>query len=296
MHKKILFEQFKLSHKKILAVTFVFASFCLPAFSQKILHIDYYGIVSTDIDDNMAKMTSDLYFSQLNELNSYQISDKRKETLLSSEPDSSFFSDNNLSVFVSVSKKNNSTKWISTINVYDSSKKAILSETKEFDSFYKILMEPKASLEQTITSLLSSTALSSSVNTPNQSSTQTIQSTEFLSGTWSGEDSIDKIVIMRGGRGFVIFKNGASMNITVETSASNSKNEIIITQKGKANASFFPELPREAALKEAVTADPIEWTLQLNDDNTLTGIKKTLVLSNGSAVKGTIDVTWKRKS
>ena len=97
---------------------------------------------------------------------------------------------------------------------------------------------------------------------------------------------------MRGGRGFVIFKNGSSMNITVEIKAAN----IIITQNGKANASFFPELPREVALKEAVNADPIRWVLTLDDDNTLSGTKSTLILDNGQAAKGSMSVTWKRKS
>jgi hypothetical protein len=123
-----------------------------------------------------------------------------------------------------------------------------------------------------------------------------VQSTEFLSGTWGGEDNIDKIVIMRGGRGFVIFKNGASMNITVELANTGSGQNIIITQNGKANASFFTEIPRELALKEAVNAQPIKWVLEMNDEDTLSGIKNTLILSDGTAQNGSLAVTWKRKS
>ena len=101
---------------------------------------------------------------------------------------------------------------------------------------------------------------------------------------------------MRGGRGFVIFKNGASMNITVEIKSSGGGQNIIITQNGKANASFFTDLPRELALKEAVNAQPIKWVFQALDDNTLNGIKNTLVLDGTTAASGTINVTWKRKS
>ena len=101
---------------------------------------------------------------------------------------------------------------------------------------------------------------------------------------------------MRGGRGFVIFKNGSSMNITVEIKSDGSSQNIIITQNGKANASFFPELPREVALKEAVNADPVKWILTLDDDDTLSGIKSTLILNDGVAINGTMNVVWKRKS
>ena len=247
----------------------------------------------------MSKMTSDLYYSQLCEINNFSVEDKRNETKMSSIPVSETFDDTKLSFYAVISKKDNSSKWISTISIYDNNRKSVYSEAKEFDSFYKILMEPKASLEQTITALLSnspSATASSGVSSGSQKTGIKVQSTEFLSGTWGGEDSIEKIVIMRGGRGFVIFKNGASMNITVEIKASGSEQIIEITQSGKANASFFTELPRELALKEAVNAQPIKWIFQADDDDTLSGTKSTLIPENGSASIGTLSVTWKRKS
>ena len=41
---------------------------------------------------------------------------------------------------------------------------------------------------------------------------------------------------------------------------------------------------------------PIKWVLNLDDDDTLTGTKSTLILSDGVANTGTLNVTWKRKS
>ena len=86
------------------------------------------------------------------------------------------------------------------------------------------------------------------------------------------------------------------MNITVEIKTDGASQNIVITQNGKANASFFPELPREVALKEAVNAQPIKWIFNVNDDDTLSGTKSTLILSDGVAENGTLDVIWKRKS
>ena len=264
-------------------------------FAQKYA-IDYFGIVASGVDDNMSKMTSDLYYTQLCEINSYTVQDKRNGIKMSTSPSTDEFEDGKISLYAVITKKENSSKWISTITLYDSSKKTTLSEAKEYDSFYKILMEPKSSLQDTISALLAGKGTQVASTQNSSKSSGSIQSTEFLSGTWGGEDTIDKIVIMRGGRGFVIFKNGSSMNITVEIKSSGQGQSIVITQNGKANASFFPELPREIALKEAVNADPIKWVLTLDDDDTLSGTKSTLVMSDGTAITGTMNVTWKRKS
>lgn len=281
---------------KPLLIIIIITLLTCPIYSQSKYTIDYYGIVADGVDDNMSKMTSDLYYTQLCELNSYNIEDKRTDIKMQSEPQKQSFNDGTLSLYAVISKKENSSKWISTISLYDSFRNALYSEAKEYDSFYKILMEPKATLKETIQTLLSGNASASQSSTSSSKSTAKVQSTEFLSGTWSGEDSIDKIVIMRGGRGFVIFKNGASMNITVEIQTNGSSQNIIITQNGKANASFFTELPREIALKEAVNANPIKWVFQIDDEDTLSGTKSTLIPAGATAEAGTLSVTWKRKS
>ena len=279
-----------MTYKRKICFIAIFSLF-ISSFAQK-YSIDYFGIVASGIDDNMSKMTSDLYYTQLCEINSYIVADKRKGIRMDKSPATEEFQEGKISLYAVISKKDNSSKWISTITIYDSSSKKTLSEAREYDSFYKILMEPKATLQDTISALLAGKGNNISSASTASKPGSSIQSTEFLSGTWGGEDTIDKIVIMRGGRGFVIFKNGSSMNITVEIKDSS----IIITQNGKANASFFPELPRELALKEAVNADPIKWTLNLDDDNTLSGTKSTLILNDGQAAKGLMNVTWKRKS
>ncbi len=287
------------SVKKLFTFLILICIFNISAFSQNKYSIDYFGIVAAGVDDNMSKMTSDLYYTQLCEINDYTVNDKRIGIRMASAPQSSDFEDGKISLYAVISKKENTSKWISTINIYDSSRKAVFSEAKEYDSFYKILMEPKASLQETISTLLSGsgTVAQTPVGSASPSKPAAkIQSTEFLSGTWGGEETIDKIVIMRGGRGFVIFKNGSSMNITVEIQTEGSSQNIVITQNGKANASFFPELPREVALKEAVNAKPIKWIFNINDDDTLSGTKSTLILSDGVASNGTLDVVWKRKS
>ena len=251
----------------------LFLLFITTGLSAQSYNIDYYGIVSTEIDANMSKMTSDLYYTQLSEINNFSVSDKRSAPSLSERPDASLFSDGRLAFFTLINKDPKSDKWITTYYVVDKSKNEEHSKKKTYDSFYKVLMEPKDVLKDTIKQLIendtSSTAITTSVQESTPSSGASIVSTEELSGTWSGEENINKIVIMRGGRGFVIFNNGASMNITVELSGSDGNKQVVITQKANSNASFFPELNRTVALSAAVSAKPIKWTLALTDTNAL---------------------------
>ena len=278
-------------------------SIILILFSVKLLaqsyNIDYYGIVSTEIDANMSKMTSDLYYTQLSEINNFSVSDKRTSSSLTARPDASSFSEDKLSFFTLISKDEKSDKWITTYYVIDKAKNEEHSKKKTYDSFYKILMEPKDVLKNTIKQLIesdnpTSSAISSSQTEAVPVKTAPIISTEELSGTWGGEDNINKIVIMRGGRGFVIFNNGASMNITVELSGPEGSKKVLITQKGNSNASFYPELKRTAALSAAVSASPIKWTLALTDTNTLKGTKDTLLPDGDSFKEGSVSVTWTR--
>ena len=272
----------------ILAVLF----FSLQSAICQHYNIDYYGIVSSEIDDNMAKMLSDLYYTQFQEISSFYVTDKRTQDCLKTIPSNDSIDSSNFSFYSIITKEN--AKWISNLTIKN--KNLNHSVKKEFDSFYKILMEPKDILQASLKDLvLQKTVVSTEEQTEQPQINLPQISTEFLSGTWYGENNIDKIVIMRGGRGFVIFNNGASMNISVELSNA-SKKAIKIKQNGRSNASFYPDLPRQVALKVAVNANPIEWNFELLDDNTLKGKKSTLISANEDAIPGIIDVTWHRRS
>ena len=272
----------------ILAVLF----FSLQSAICQPYNIDYYGIVSSEIDDNMAKMLSDLYYTQFQEISSFNVTDKRTQDCLKTIPSNDSIDSSNFSFYSIITKEN--AKWISNLTIKN--KNLNHSVKKEFDSFYKILMEPKDILQASLKDLVLQKTVVSTEEESEQPQINLPQiSTEFLSGTWYGENNIDKIVIMRGGRGFVIFNNGASMNISVELSNA-SKKAIKIKQNGRSNASFYPDLPRQVALKVAVNANPIEWNFELLDDNTLKGKKSTLISANEDAIPGIIDVTWHRRS
>ncbi len=276
--------------KKIEILLLLFIS--TSAFCQNVYKIDYYGVISSEIDENMYKMTSDLYYTQLCEINIFNVEDKRTNEHLSKTPDVTLLSDNSLCFYAVITKKEGSNKWCATLNLINKNSNSTHSETKEYDSYYKILMEPKEVLQDSIKNLITNNS-TVSLSTGNTESKASFTSTENLSGTWTGEKGINKIVIMRGGRGFVIFDNGASMNITVEIKDNGAL--VLITQNGNSNASFFPDLPREIALTAAINAKPITWKFNVTDTNTLTGNKNTLTKDGDSVKETSLNVTWKRK-
>ena len=282
----------------IITSTFIYA--------EDSFNIDYYGIVSQEIDNNMAKMTSDLYYTQLSELlPNCTVYDKRNTPCKSEAPDCKNIDTENL-IFYSEITKQNDTSWTVSFNVFNGKTKQTFAKNKVYDSFYKILIESKNELKLIVNKLVEGdpSLLKTEDNSPSISKPKSedviigkklkIKSTEELSGTWNGESSIDKIVILRGGRGFVIFDNGASMNISVTIENTNDEQEIVIKQKSNSNASFYPELPRKIALDAAIAAPPIKWTMTLYDDMVMRGTKNTLVQDNDSFKIGNIPVIWEK--
>ena len=235
-------------------------------------------------------MTEELYFSQLKEQN-INLEDKRNENFCTGyflNPETVFNNKNGFSAFFIVINKLPSQKWSCSVNVRDSLQNTKTC-TKEYDSYYKILMESKDSISSAIKDLLN--------NNDAEIKTESISqlSTEAIAGTWSGEEVINKVVIMRGGRGFVIFRNGASMNISVKiTTDENNLQEAEILQTSGNNASYFPDIERKTALEMAVTAEPVRWKLKLSDSKTLSGTKETFVQTGDNISWSKVFVTWKK--
>ena len=289
--------------KKLIYLQIFLFIFSAGLFAQS-YNIDYYGIVAQSLDNNMAKMTSDLYYTQLSEISNFTVYDKRTTPSRTSTPDFSSLSTDNLIFYAEIEKDSQEDKWSVIFSVVDKGKNQQYSKSKTYDSFYKILMESKNELRATIKELVEENPelrkidsnIGDSKGAPGSSSKSgtkiTVKSYEDLSGTWKGEKNIDKVVLLRGGRGFVIFDNGASMNVTV--AIENNGNSITIQQKGNTNASYFTELPRSIALDAAISAPPIKWTMSLMDNSTMEGIKTTLIPDNSSFKVGSIPVQWEK--
>lgn len=277
--------------------TILFFATCLCMFGQQNASVAFFGIYSPDADKNMLSMTEDLYFKQLSDMD-LSIKDNRSDSFsenYDSKKESLFSECEETFAFFIIIKKNTSEKWECSINLRNIETKKTKSISKEYDSYYKILMDSKTNLKASIKSLFDETEENQPI-VKKSVSTKSV-TTESIAGTWTGEDAIAKIVIMRGGRGFVVFKNGATMNISVSITAfENNSNTINVKQNGSNNASFFTDLNRKLALESAVTAKPIEWNFLLQNDGTLKGEKSTLIEKNGTAENALIPVIWTKNN
>lgn len=280
--------------KKVIKTLFIFFSF-QTVFALENISINYLGVFSENTDSNMSKMTSDKYFAQLQELPGCIITDMTDLFEHSELPDTKKLTEDAFYFYVTVSK-NDDEQWLFTLHLVNISEAKFLKKSIIYDSYYKIYNENKKNIKNYINDLYNDKKEDSQELFSDEilQTSYMITSTESLSGTWKGEDNIEKIVILRGGRGFIIFKNGATMNVTISFEASEEKQNIVILQKGKSNASYFPELPRKEALSAALTADPIKWTLTALNDSTLIGNKNTIIDSNGDIISDSINVEWKK--
>ena len=245
--------------------------------------------VSDSSDSATIDLTQDLYFQKLSLLPNVTVFDFRNEKF-----DLSNISDySNLDYIFFPEIQENGLGWNCTFHAIDVNTKATFNSTIEYDSYYMILMDAKKEITVFFDSL--SSKINNDNPTENQSTNQLSSinniSIETLSGTWEGEDFIDKIVILRGGRGFVIYENGASMNISLKI----ENNNLIATQISKSNASYFPEISREKALELAPSAEPIKWTFNIKNSTELEGTKHTLAETDDQTPNYTnISVKWKK--
>lgn len=246
----------------------------------------------------MLSMTEDLFLAQLKEL-SYTIVDKRYENFsldyFSASTDFSASNKQGIAIIYMVISKLESGKWQMQTNLLENNSKNPKTTTQDYDSYYKILMESKTSLSKNLSELLSDS--SSKIATTNSSVSENKPSLTLddLAGSWDGGKYINKVIIMRGGRGFVIFKNGASMNIFVKIETSDANQIVSVVQTSGNNASYFPEIERQKALEVAMNANPISWNFRAYGTTTLKGTVKTLTAdANGNISEGTLPSEWKK--
>lgn len=275
----------------------------LSALQAEDLLIDYYGVVSASADANMLKMAQDVFYTQLKSIDGVIVDDKRPDISKASSTLPVFAQTNaRVYFYAEVYDEKNTlgqTIWNCRFNAVTSQDGITHTAAENYESYYKILVGAKTAIEKVLSDLKSPPPEFENADKANiEADFETGVDIESLAGTWGGEPYADKIIILRGGRGFVIFKNGATMNIkiTVKKASIAGKNTSLeISQVGKSNASFFPELPREQALACAARAAPITWNFALTSQDTLEGIKNTVIQTNDGTEQTAITSSWTRR-
>lgn len=281
-------------YKKLLLLTVLLFLLCPLSAQNRVTSVYFFATSTSTPDDPTIKLTENLFYTQFQTEN-LPVTDMRPWYLTDFTmgfvdiPDLS-----NTDILFGLELQKESNGWICRMNLLQCDEETPVCYENTYESYYKILMDAKNLISQVIDHQKTTTAKADGETVhPDKPVSAGAFTLDALAGTWKGESLIDKIIILRSGRGFVIFNNGASMNISITLKG----NTLEAVQTGKPNASFFPDLPREVALAEATRAEPVAWSLSLHDADTLSGTKTTLLPAEDdskNAERRSVSVTWKR--
>ncbi|HUH43712.1 MAG TPA: hypothetical protein VLZ44_00925 [Treponemataceae bacterium] len=251
--------------KKSLVITITIFLLLPCVFSQtRTKELGFFAPIYNTKDEGTAKLIVDLYYNHLLSFDSFRVQDFRS-TVFSQDTVLNNYGIQ-VAFFIDISDKNNN--WTIAFTAFFDNKTH--TEEKIYDSYYQVLLSAKNDLFVFLDRLEKTEENTAREKSDDVSATTVSINLDSIAGTWFTDASIDKIIILRGGRGFVIYKNGASMNISVEIRG----NQIIALQTSKTNASFFPELPRDLALKVATEElQPIKWIMTAKNENEMVGEK-----------------------
>lgn len=107
-----------------------------------------------------------------------------------------------------------------------------------------------------------------------------ISNLDSLAGAWYGEDGeVEKIMIMRGGRGVAIWVSGISLLLDLKL----ENGFLVVTQKGFPQPRQFVNLPDNIASLAAKATKPVVWHLHMNQDlKILSGLKRTSTIKHNN--------------
>ncbi len=286
-----------------LIIATILTFFTLPSEAQQPPVVAVYSLSSTDVGDHIAKTVNDLVFSFVRELRSYRIVDMRLDQVprdlgvpdgtdylffgtMTNEPDG---------IKLELVLKGGPfgvTRLLS--RVYENSNRILLeSRMLVRDLFDQSVKLPEPSAQPA----LAGVSIDGAVSRPQSAlELRSVESVDSLAGSWKGEEGVERIMLLRGGRGVAVLSSGVSIPLEVLTAGDN----LVIRQKGSANPRQFADLPDPVAKQAATIAPPLEWNFRITpDQRTLVGTKKTSSFVNDGTTVISMDsleqgVSWTR--
>jgi len=230
----------------------------LPPVLSALPGVAVYQLQAPAISEQTAQTVDNLVFSFIKELKAYTIFDLRNQSVPADFPNDSaidyiFFGaledvpEGIKLELILKGRKDQVTRIIS--KVYDNINKILLdSRLLVFNLF-----DFSVPLEQLARSL-----------------PQTEQNTEFgyietvdsLAGSWKGEPGLDRVMILRGGRGMAVFSSGVSVSLDLKI----ENGYLLVTQKGNLQPRQFLNLPDEIARQAVQKTNPPQWRFLVSSD------------------------------
>lgn len=90
-----------------------------------------------------------------------------------------------------------------------------------------------------------------------------VKNLDILSGSWQGEEGIERVEIMRGGRGIALLSSGITILLQIKV----NDGYLTINQSGKPLSRQFINLPDEIAKKAAEMGKTPSWKFMVSANN-----------------------------
>lgn len=123
-----------------------------------------------------------------------------------------------------------------------------------------------------------------------------VETVDSLAGSWKGEPGLDRVMILRGGRGMAVFSSGVSVSLELKI----DNGYLLVTQKGSLQPRQFLNLPDAIAQQAVQQTNPPQWRFLVSPDKKiLSGTKVDAQIQyNETAIisvkYGTATVEWLR--
>lgn len=120
-----------------------------------------------------------------------------------------------------------------------------------------------------------------------------ISNIDSLSGSWRGEEGMERIEVMRGGRAIAVLSGGTSIFLHLKI----SDGYLIVTQTGIPTIRQFANLPDEIAKQAAALGKTPTWKFLVSSNNKLLSGEKTdtEIIYSGDSITSTQDIIKKVK-
>lgn len=89
-----------------------------------------------------------------------------------------------------------------------------------------------------------------------------VETVDSLAGSWKGEKGLDRVMILRGGRGMAVFSSGVSVSLDFKI----DNGYLLVTQKGSLQPRQFLNLPDEIARQAVQQTNPPQWRFLVSSD------------------------------
>lgn len=272
--------------KRILVLVYLLLTAVISVQAQSVPSVAVFSLYSNDLSENVTVSVNDLIFSFIRELRTYRTVDMRSDALpldmgvpdgtdylffgtITSQPDG---------IKLELVLKGGPlgvTRLIS--RVYENSNRILLeSRMLVRDLFDQSVRLPDPD-DPVYTHNGPEQQPAPPETNPETTDLVSVTSIDSLAGSWEGESGIERIMLLRGGRGVAVLSSGVSISLEVVV----SNGDLVVRQKGNANPRQFDDLPDPVARQAANVAPPLEWRFLISrDQQTLSGTKKTVVIKN----------------